>query len=436
LKTILSLIKKEYRLFWSDKVAVSLTFLIPALLIMIWGSIFGKTDSGPQNLKLAFLNASPSVVGKKIERVLDTTKTFRLVKSYTDEKGKEILFDTVSIKEYVRKGSASAALVIPYDAYTDTSLGLKLKFYYDPKTQMEMQIIQGVLTQTIMSQVPDLFLQGVQRKAMKFLGVDSGKSFNDAIASTVGKYFKIDPKLIAIPSLVDTTVDTSKASSRRKDFFKNILDFEEEQLVGKDVVSPWATRSVGGWAMMFIMFGLTASASSLFDEKKSGVVLRILASPISRVHILWSKYLYNMSLGFLQLIVLFVFGAALYKIDIVTNLGNLILIIIAASTACTSFGMLLSAVSKTASQANGLGTFVILAMSSIGGAWFPTSFMPEFIQSISKVTIVYWAMDGFLQVLWRNAAFAEILPNLSILFGIATLITAISIWQFKKGHVF
>lgn len=251
----------------------------------------------------------------------------------------------------------------------------------------------------------------------------------------MGKFFKIDPRWILRP-LTDTTFTSFNTGEGAGNIFKNILQLQEEQLVGKEVANPWATRSVGGWAMMFLLFALTGSSTSLFDEKKSGVVQRILASPISRVHILWSKYLYNMSLGFIQLIVLFIGGALLYNIDIFSNFPNLVLIVVAAATACTAFGMLLAAVSRSTAQASGLGTFLILAMSSIGGAWFPVSLMPDFIQSLSKLTLVYWSMDGFLQVLWRNAATADILPNIGILLGIAALITTISVWQFKRGHVF
>ncbi|HYQ87395.1 MAG TPA: ABC transporter permease [Bacteroidota bacterium] len=436
MRTVLALISKEYKLFLSDRVAMGFTFLIPIALIAIWGSIFGNVDSGPEHLRLAFLNASSSPIGRNIEKVLDTTRTFSLVKSYQDERGIEIPFDTVTIKDYVRKGNASAALVIPPDAYTDTSIGLKLKFYYDPKNDMEMQIIQGVLTQTIMSQLPGAFIEGMQRKAVRYLGLDSGTAFNTGIKSLVSRYFNIDTSKIVFPSLKDTIASTSQESKGGKEFFKNVLDFESEQLVGKNIANPWATRSVGGWAMMFLMFTLTASSVSLFEEKLSGVVLRILASPISRVQILWSKYLFNMSLGFIQLAVLFVFGSILFKIDILSNLVALTLLLVGASMACTSFGMLLSAVSKTQSQARGLGTFLILAMSSIGGAWFPTTFMPGFIQAISKLTLVYWAMDGFLQVLWRGAPLVDILPNLGVLLLIAAIITSVSILQFKKGHVF
>ena len=136
------------------------------------------------------------------------------------------------------------------------------------------------------------------------------------------------------------------------------------------------------------------------------------------------------------MIVLFSAGALLYKIDVLSNFMNLLLVMVAASTAATGFGMLLSAVSKTSAQANGLGTFLILAMSSVGGAWFPTSLMPDYIQAISKVTIVFWSMDGFLQVLWRGAPTIDILPHLGVLLGIASLISIASLWLFKKGHVF
>lgn len=425
---------KEYRLFWSDKVAVSLTFLIPMLLIMIWGSIFGNADSGPRNLKLAFLNESGQAASKRIERVLDTTTAFRLIRTFPDESGREKPFDRSTIRSFVKSGSASAALVIPPGAGGDSAFGLSLILYYDPKNDAEMQVFRGMLRQTIMTAAPGFIIQNLRDQAVQFLGVDSGGRFNAEITETVERYFGVEADEIFSTATLDSL--GVEGGNQMAEVMKNIVRLEEEQLVGKDVANPWATRSVGGWAIMFLMFTLTGSASSLFDEKKSGVVFRILASPVSRVHILWSKYLFNMSLGFLQLIVLFTAGGILFDIDILSNVGNLLLVVLSAAAACTSFGMFLAAVSRTSAQANGLGTFLILAMSSIGGAWFPTSMMPEFIQTISKGTIVFWSMDGFLDVLWRGSGTAEIIPNVLILFGIAAVITTLSLVQFKKGHVF
>ena len=365
----------------------------------------------------------------KLEKTLDTTKTFFLIKKYKDEQGNEKRFDTNSVKDFVKKGSASAALVIPADAYTDTSLGLKLKYYYDPKNEIETQLIQGMLQKIVMESLPGMFMDNMWRRSEKYLGKDSGGQFNRQIASVIGKYYKVDTALLTHSNLIDTSSDTSK---KQTDFFSNMLQMDKEQLIGKEIVNPNVTRNVGGWALMFLLFTLTGAASSIFDEQKSGVILRLLSAPVSGVHILWSKYIFSILLGIIQLFVLFLAGMFFFKIDIFSNIFNLMLVIIAGATACTAFGMLLAAFCRTAAQANGWGTFLILTMSAIGGAWFPTFLMPGFIQVISKFTIVYWAVDGFLMVLWRGASFTDILPNLAFLFGTAAVINTISIIRFRK----
>ena len=435
MRSVLALIRKEYRLFLSDKVAVGFTFVIPILLILLWGSIFVNADSGPKNITLAFLNQSSARIATRLEKVLDTTRTFSLVRTYEDENGNKIPFDTNSIREYVRRGSAAAALVIPADAYTDTSRGLRLKFYYDPRNDLETQVIQGILQQTVMMQLPEVFLESTKRTAEQRLGLDSGSAFNKEISRTVSKYFHVDMQKVLKFRLDDTTSPFGGNSSGAKNFFGNILRLEKEQLVGKEVANPWATRSVGGWAMMFLLFVLTGAAGSVFEEKQSGVVLRILAAPVTRVQVLWSKYLFHISLGVIQLIVLFIAGASLFKIDIISNAFNLLLVMLAASTACSAFGMLLAAVCTTPGQARGLGTLLILAMSSIGGAWFPVSFMPPFFQTLSHASIVYWAMEGFLQVLWRGAGTVEILPQLGVLLAISAAVTLVTVWRFQQGHM-
>ena len=440
MKIIFELIKKEYLLFWNDKVAVSLTFLVPAILIILFGYIFGGMGGNASGIDLAFLNNSNSKIAGKIESTLDTTKTFHIIKTFTNDEGKEIKFDTLSIKEFVKKGNASAALVIPEDAYSDTAFGIKLKFFYNPRNELEMQIIQGLLQQTVMTQIPELFNSSITRRSEEFLGKQKGQKFNRSIASLVSKYFGVDTSEIIKNGYftfgVSDSTESDSASKGAAKFFSSIVKFDKTQLVGKDVNNPNVTRSIGGYAMMFLLFTITASGASLFEEKQSGVTLRILTSPVSRMHILWSKYLYNISLGVLQLLAMFLFGFLFFGVDIFSNFVNLLIVVVAASVACTAFGMVLAAFSKTQAQARGLGTFLIITMSAIGGAWFPTFLLPSFFQAMSKVTLVYWAMDGFMKVLWAGAGLAEILPAVGVLLLIAAIVNAASIWGFKRGDIF
>jgi ABC-2 type transport system permease protein len=98
--------------------------------------------------------------------------------------------------------------------------------------------------------------------------------------------------------------------------------------------------------------------------------------------------------------------------------------------------MLIASVSSSPEAAQGLSTFVVLTMSACGGAWFPVSFMPQFMQQIAKFTVTYWAMDGFAQVLWAGKSFVQILPTLGILAAITIGVMAVALWRFNRGRLF
>lgn len=123
-------------------------------------------------------------------------------------------------------------------------------------------------------------------------------------------------------------------------------------------------------------------------------------------------------------------------IEVLPHLPLPALVSVFAAAACTSFGMLLSAVSPTPEAANGLATFPILLMCAVGGAWFPLSLLPEFIQQFGRLTLVYWAMEGFSAVLWARQGLLEILPVLGVLTGITAAVMTLAIWGFNRGKLF
>jgi len=169
-------------------------------------------------------------------------------------------------------------------------------------------------------------------------------------------------------------------SGTSADAMSRFIRIEREQVAGNDVLSPTATLLVGGWAMQFLLFAVSTSAAALFYERDRGLFQRLLSAPVSRADVLWSKFIYGICWGLIQLMVLFLAGHILFGIDIQHHLPLLLLVCTAAAAACTSFGLLLAAIVSSPDAARGLATFVILIMSAIGGAWFPISFMPEFIQ--------------------------------------------------------
>ena len=445
MRIILTLLRKDFANFFRDKAAVSLTFLVPIALIYIFGQVFGLTrkDSGPTGIPLAVVNQSDNPAALKLVDALKAEKSFRVLTQFVNpDKSKRSLTEE-DLRPMIRGREFRFAVIIPRDVIPASGFGLHLKILSDPRNEIETQTVNGLLQKTIFASVPQLLGQSLQGSAKKYLGDERFKKFNNDLAGAVSSAFGGDREEtrqaleagnfgLAPADDLATPADKKPAT----DFFARLAKIDSEQVVGKDVKSPEATRVVGGWAMMFLLFAVSHSAAAFFDEKKAGLFQRLLSAPVRRSHLLWSRFLYGVVLGLVQLTALFFAGRMLYGIDVLGNFGNLLVICTAAAAACTAFGMLLAAISPSAAAANGLATFLVLTMSATGGAWFPVSFMPEFMQRIAKFTLVYWSMEGFSQVLWAGQSFLEILPTVGILLGIAGGVMAVAVWRFNRGQIF
>jgi len=442
MRIILILVGNEVRRFLNDKTALLLTFLVPVVLIYIFGSVFGvgrTGGAGPTGIPLAIVSETETAVATAITAALQNEKAFKVITTQKDLGGQERPLTEVQLREMMKAAAVRFALIFPPDAQDDAQFGLKLKFLNNPRNEIETQTVTGLVQKTIYSSAPQALLASLQKLGANSIGAENFDQFNQSLSGAIASAFGGNADEIYNSmknSQLPSGALSSGAGSGGSSLFDSLVKIESEQIAGGKVKSPMATRSVGGWAMMFLLFSLTAASTSLFDEKKAGIYQRLLSAPVRRTHILWSKYLFGILLGLVQLATLFVAGRFMFGIDIISNFGNLLLVCLATSAACVAFGMLLAAVAPTSAAASGLGTFLILTMSAIGGAWFPTSFMPEFIQSLSRLSIVYWAIEGFLQVLWAGCTTLELLPILAVLIGITIVVNAFSVWRFNRGNIF
>ena len=468
--SILVLVRKDFTNFLRNKAAVSLTFIVPFVMIWLFGLVFGvnRKDSGPSGIPVAVVNASSNPAAATLVAALRAEKSFRIITT-ADDAAKRPLPEA-DLRPMMQAAGARFrfALVIPPDLISDDRLGLHLKFFSNPRNEIETQTVNGLLQKTLFSNVPELLGQSLQTRTKKILGDERFAQFNGALATAVSSAFGGDPAAIqrqissgdygfgqlarptkttdpALRRLDTPAAPLASASPPAKsdqpksvtaDVFSQIVRIDTEQVVGANVKNPAATTLVGGWAIQFLLFAVSASAASLFRERDAGLFQRLLAAPVTRAHILWSKFVYGVTLGLVQLVVLFLASSLLYGTDVLPHLGLLTLVCIFAAAACTSFGMLLAAVSTSPEAANGLATFLIMLMSAIGGAWFPITFMPQFIQQFSKLTLVYWAMEGFSAVLWAGQSFIQILPILTVLGAITAVVMGLAIWRFNRGRLF
>ena len=112
-----------------------------------------------------------------------------------------------------------------------------------------------------------------------------------------------------------------------------------------------------------------------------------------------------MTMAVVQLSVLFIFGAITFGVPVFENAVSLSITSVIWAFAASSLGLLFATATTTRKQMEGLSTLVILAMSALGGAWFPREMTPDWFQAVGLVTPVAWAMDAYHEILWFGAAY-------------------------------
>lgn len=441
---------KDWRVFLSDRVAFGVTFLVPVVLIYIFGQVFGGTAGGKsQPISLPLLNLSSAPFPVAVEKALTDSPNFRIHRGVRQPDGTIVPYTPETLRATVASGKTRMALLIPEDQ-GGSPIGLRARLFVDPRNEMEIGIAEGLLQREVFQQLPSA-MQGVMKSS---LAPDKMGKFQDEMAEVVARSFRIeredarrsmdqffgtepvpDAGAEDAPALPGSTKPAGAPAPAQTNFFAQLVDIEKEQVTGVEVRSPGATRQVGGWSLMFLLFAVTGFATSLFEEKNNGITQRILSGPATRNQVLLGKFCFSISLGIVQLTSLFLAGWVLFGVDVFANLPGLALAVFSAAAACSGFGMLLASFCRTPSQVQGLGTLLILTMSAVGGAWFPVSMMPDTVQLFSRATVVYWAQESFYDALWRRLPLVEMLPTAGLLLGIAVVVSAIALWRFRRSSL-
>ena len=380
-----------------------LTFLLPIALISLFAITFGGVGGGSSfsPVKLLVVNQDNSDFANDLVADLDSSNMIRVEPSTAAE-----------ATEKVRKGDRVAALVIHQGEADSLAEGTQLpvELLYDPSAQIEYGILQQVLFTSIYQKLGN---QQAKQKAVANIKRDYGYLDSASLSSIVKN--------------VEAQFVDSEAGDQ-------IPAIKETPLIIEDKDNNFGLiQAVAGTGVMMLLFSVAGMGSSLLAEKEEGTLRRLLYTPLGSGDILFGKMLSTTIIAVAQLLVMFVFGWLVFGLDIFLNLPALLLIILATALACASFGILLSAISKSRKQVEAMSTIIILVMSAIGGSMMPLPIMPEFMQKLAVISVNYWSIQGFYDIFWRQLEIVDMLPKIGILILIATVMIGVSYHQFKKN---
>jgi ABC-2 type transport system permease protein len=185
-----------------------------------------------------------------------------------------------------------------------------------------------------------------------------------------------------------------------------------------------------GFAIMFMMFGLSGAASAILDEKEEGTWGRLLVSPISKFQIISGYLLSYFIMGWIQMAVIMIAMNVMFH----TDWGNLFYLIPFASLVIlcvVGFSLMIAGLVKTKAQAAAIGAVLIVSTCMLGGVYWSIDLVPEVMKKISMGVPQSWAMAGFKEIVSGSLNGKTLLNDTMALIGFTVAFFFIGLKRMK-----
>ena len=206
---------------------------------------------------------------------------------------------------------------------------------------------------------------------------------------------------------------------------------EATRLENTDFIPLGASQSSPGILVMYALFFSFGGGATLLVERDEGTLRRLLVMPLSKTAIMGGKLLGIYLGALIQMTIMILFGMLAFDLKWGQSPAGLIAMLLSYGFASTALGIMVAALSKTVAQANAAGTIVVMALASLGGAWWPIEIVPMWMQNLALALPTGWAMRGFQDLLVRGLGLNAILSTAGILMAFGVVFLGIGIWRFR-----
>jgi ABC-2 type transport system permease protein len=417
-----AIIKTSLTSLRRDRGALALSFVLPIVFFTIFAVIFGGRHDTTPKITVLVVDEDHSAASQRLIRGLKDEGSLRVFSRPAPKNGIEQPEYTAATAEAaVRAGDAPVALVIPSGfGQSPISFGedrnrVAIQLLKDSSDMVASQMIAGMLQKVAMTSMPDVMAEQGTRMIDQYSGgltAEQRKRMDQALNFLRGE---------------QASTSSAGAQSSSNPFEGGIIAVKARDVVGENKNNPMVSFYAAAIGVMFLLFTSSGAAGALLDEAESGTLDRVLSSRVTMTSLLAGKICYNTLLAFVQLVVMFLWGWAVFKLDLWSHIPGFVIMGVSTALAVAAFGMLLASACKTRAQLGALSTLVILIMSSVGGSMFPRFLMPEAMQKAGLLTINAWAIDGFTKVFWRDEPLTHLWPQVAVL-----LVTAATLFLIAR----
>jgi ABC-2 type transport system permease protein len=389
---------KDLKIVFRDKKALAVMLLMPVLIILILGTALNSMFSqepAVEKFSIGVVNKDKGFMSNIFINQVLRNNISGMFETYVVDENKA--------EDMLRKKTVPSVIVIPGD-FTEN-----LEKNYPVKLQVRF-VADKHLEAMIVKSVAESFVKST--------------SLGYAAANAVVDKFKENNIQIKVP-LQGMPESTTVVSGLQKLLGEGLIEFEEADQEVQKTLSAIQYYSAS-MLVMFILFGANMGTRLMLEERESGTLGRIMSARPDRAVFIFGKFLGIWLICLLQASILIIFTHFAYGVNWGSSLPGVIIITICTVFTGAAFGMFIGAVAKTTKAADSMGMVLIQMFTMLGGGMIPYYFIPESIKRVAGVTLNWWAIRGYHELM-LGADTQQIIPfcGILMLMGLAYLGTGI-----------
>jgi len=354
-----------------DKAFFFWSLVFPMLFILLFGAVFKSSDNAPSVAELTVVNLDEGRWGAYfLDKIKAPTVELKIVTSEPAEYSRLIFLPADFSAKIEARRAQALAFKKREDASTKAAARVETRLY---------QAIARVLSEIVLYGDSDL---------SRFL--DGHAEFRDIV----------------------------QVKTR----------FPENTVT---VVPSGFDHSIPGTTIQFIMMMVIIYGGiTVMEDRKKGVLSRMLFSPLSKGEVFQAKLLGRWGMGVVQALILFFVGKIIFKLDL-GSVPLALLVIAVFALAMAALSVFIGSLCRKEDLIIGLAVLLANIFAGLGGCWWPSEIVPPGVRTAAMISPAYWAMDALHKLRFFQGGFADILLNLGILLALAVVLGAVAARAFK-----
>ncbi len=376
---------KDLLEFERNRIGLIFLFLMPFFMLVMTGFIF-PTGSGYTDVPVAITDMDHSNASMQFIAQMEALngKSNMMAFTYADT--------TDDARTLITRGQVYGAIIIPQGFGAEQAAGKQSNItVLSDNSQPQLSMVMQGLGSSVISMIGSI--QGAMKVQM--LGMQANQT--------------VDPQAVIAPlkANVQGTVPGNM----------NYFSF----------VAP-------GLLMMIVMMGaMTGIPRAIAHEKEIGTFDGILAAPVNEISIIMGKTLAQTVRGFIQGIIVMIIAILIFGVSVQGSLLLTGAVLLLGIFSFIGLGILLTALSNNEETAMILMTVLQFPMMFLTGIFFPIQQMPWFMQWISQLLPLTYAVTAMRKVMILGAGIGDIVPEVVILVAFGAVMLAIAIPVFRRA---